>query len=65
MDVTDVVPRELSSIDQHAGEQMPVIEYDGNLVDFEGPGDSEDPLNWNPTYKWSIVILTSVMSLVV
>lgn len=36
-----------------------------NIVDFDGPNDPEDPLNWSPIYKWSMVALISVLSLVV
>lgn len=36
-----------------------------NIVNFDGLGDPENPLSWSPTYKWSIVVLISVMSLVV
>ena len=34
-------------------------------VSFNGPEDPADPLNWSARYKWSIVILVSMMSLVV
>lgn len=40
-------------------------ENSGNLVDFDGPGDPSNPLNWAPAYKWSILLLTSLMSLFV
>lgn len=36
-----------------------------SLVDFDGAEDPANPLNWSPVYKWSIVGLISVMSLVV
>lgn len=36
-----------------------------NLVDFEGIHDAEDPQNWSPLYKWSMVILISLLSLIV
>ena len=40
--------------------------HDGeNLVDFDGSEDPLDPVNWSPVYKWFIVFLISVMSLVV
>lgn len=36
-----------------------------NIVDFDGPDDSRDPLNWSNRYKWSMVILISLLSLIV
>lgn len=42
-----------------------IDESESNLVDFDGPQDPINPLNWSATYKWSVVILISVMSLVV
>lgn len=38
---------------------------DTNIVNFDGLDDPENPLNWSPIYKWSIVGLISVLSLVV
>lgn len=37
---------------------------DQNLVDFCGNDDPADPLNWEPIYKWSIVVLISTISAV-
>lgn len=42
-----------------------VNQSDTSLVDFDGPEDPTNPLNWSQVYKWSIVGLISVMSLVV
>lgn len=36
-----------------------------NIIDFEGPDDPSDPLNWSKLYKWSIVALISLLSLIV
>jgi hypothetical protein len=36
-----------------------------NIVDFDGLNDPTDPRNFSPLYKWSVVGLISVMSLVV
>lgn len=35
------------------------------VVDFDGPDDPADPLNWSVAYKWSMVILISILSLMV
>lgn len=49
-------------------EKQPVAEPqndggDGQIIDFDGPDDPSDPLNWSPMYKWSIVIIISLLSL--
>jgi hypothetical protein len=36
-----------------------------DVVDFDGLSDTEDPLNWSGWYKWSIVCLISILSLIV
>jgi hypothetical protein len=36
-----------------------------HIVDFDGPDDPADPLNWSSRYKWSMVVLISVLSLIV
>jgi hypothetical protein len=36
-----------------------------HIVDFDGPDDPADPLNWSSKYKWSMVVLISVLSLIV
>ncbi|KAH8725906.1 major facilitator superfamily domain-containing protein [Phaeosphaeriaceae sp. PMI808] len=36
-----------------------------SVVDFEGIDDPTDPLNWSPAYKWSLVTLISLLSLIV
>ena len=46
-------------------EDQPIDDVDEDVVDFDGPHDLENPINWSPAYKWSIVIVISIMSLVV
>ncbi|KAM0151318.1 hypothetical protein ACHAPG_008311 [Botrytis cinerea] len=36
-----------------------------NIVDFDGPDDPANPLNWSPRYKWSTVAIISMMNLMV
>lgn len=36
-----------------------------SAVDFDGPDDATNPVNWSSSYKWSIVGVISIMSLVV
>ncbi|KAF2659360.1 MFS general substrate transporter [Lophiostoma macrostomum CBS 122681] len=38
---------------------------EADIVDFDGPDDRQNPQNWSSVYKWSIVILISVLSLIV
>ena len=48
----------------------PLIDDEGKddedpyLVDFDGPDDQTNPLNWSRSYKWAIVILLSSVNLV-
>ncbi len=35
---------------------------DPDLVDWGGPGDQENPQNWNLKYKWFITLLCLVMT---
>lgn len=37
---------------------------DKDLVDFDGPLDPLNPINWSRGYKWSIVILLSAVTLI-
>lgn len=36
-----------------------------DFVDFDGPDDQLNPLNWTYAYKWGIVWLLSSMTLIV
>jgi hypothetical protein len=33
-----------------------------NVVDFDGPNDPENPLNWSKRLKWFLVILVSLLT---
>tara|TARA_R110002003_G_scaffold269_4_gene17976 strand:- start:2373 stop:2714 length:342 start_codon:yes stop_codon:yes gene_type:complete len=35
---------------------------DPNLVDFDGPDDPENPLNWKSSKKWGMVTLISAIT---
>lgn len=39
-------------------------ETDQQLVDFDGPQDGSNPINWSKGYKWTIVILLSTLNIV-
>lgn len=36
-----------------------------NIVDFDPDGDDENPLDWEPAYKWSMVFLIAFMAFTV
>ncbi len=61
VDATAEVPYTLPDV-----EKTPVSsDNQSDIVDFEGEDDPKDPLNWSSRYKWSMVILISILSLVV
>jgi hypothetical protein len=35
---------------------------DPNIVDFDGPNDPENPMNWKASKKWGMVILISAIT---
>lgn len=37
-------------------------EQDSNIVDFDGPDDPENPLNWKASKKWGMVALISAIT---
>ncbi|KAL2435320.1 hypothetical protein ABEF94_014931 [Exophiala dermatitidis] len=38
------------------------VTADPNVVDWDGPDDPENPLNWSPRRKWSNILLLAVMT---
>jgi hypothetical protein len=48
-------PGSISCADEPDGEEEP--ERDPNIVDFDGPNDPENPMNWSASSKWSMVAL--------
>ena len=36
-----------------------------DIIDFDGPDDRQNPQNWSSAYRWIIVVLISVLSLIV
>lgn len=51
-------PGSASSIDE-PGEEP---EEDPNVVDFDGPDDPQNPLNWKASKKWGMVTLVSAIT---
>ncbi|CAN9084950.1 unnamed protein product [Alternaria alternata] len=50
-------PASIYSADEPDAEEEP--ERDPNIVDFDGPDDPENPLNWKASRKWGMVALIS------
>ncbi|KAH6873215.1 major facilitator superfamily domain-containing protein [Alternaria rosae] len=50
----------VSSADQPDAEEEP--ERDPNVVDFDGPNDPENPMNWKASKKWGMVALISAIT---
>jgi DHA1 family multidrug resistance protein-like MFS transporter len=38
---------------------------DPNLVDWDGPDDKANPMNWSPRWKWTIAVNFGLMTFVV
>ena len=67
----DVEKQPNSEVDKIPNAEITAVSEDdsvnssNNIIDFDGPNDPEDPINWSPAYKWSLVVLISFMSCVV
>jgi hypothetical protein len=48
-----------STSSMHEGEETVV---DPNIVDFDGPDDPENPMNWKASKKWGMVVLISAIT---
>jgi hypothetical protein len=48
----------MSSVDE-PDEQ---IEHNPNTVDFDGPDDPENPMNWTAMKKWGMIVLVSAIT---
>ncbi|CAD6576751.1 MAG: hypothetical protein ASARMPRED_007868 [Alectoria sarmentosa] len=64
------IPPDLTKLEHDAefgsleAEKATQDEVDIHVVDFDGPDDPENPLNWSNTRKWGLVGLISAMTLV-
>ena len=50
----------ISTAEQPDAEEEP--ERDANVVDFDGPNDPENPMNWKASKKWGMVALISAIT---
>lgn len=46
------------------GEPVAETEQDPNLVDWDGPDDPENPLNWPARKKWTLIGILAMVTLV-
>ncbi|KAL6709587.1 hypothetical protein ACN47E_001522 [Coniothyrium glycines] len=51
-------PGSINSTDEQEDEP----EHDPNIVDFDGPDDPENPMNWKASKKWGMVALISAIT---
>jgi hypothetical protein len=40
------------------------VEHDANIVDWDGPGDPANPVNWPGSKRWAHVVIVSLLGLV-
>ncbi|KAG9380503.1 AraJ Arabinose efflux permease [Pyrenophora tritici-repentis] len=62
-DVEKGQPDSVSCTDQDEREDE--LQNDPNIVDFDGPNDPEDPINWKASKKWSMVAIVSAITFLV
>lgn len=67
MNVPEFTPFEsIAKVESNIRGPPPLAEHPcEGAVDFDGPDDAANPVNWSSSYKWSIVGVISIMSLVV
>lgn len=65
MDRVESVALEITGDEPNVDESGRFNTHTANVVDFDSVDDLANPVNWSLTYKWTIVVLISVMSLVV
>lgn len=46
------------------GESTVEDEKDPNVVDWDGPNDQANPMNWSDNQKWLNIVILSVMTMV-
>lgn len=40
-------------------------EHDENIIDFDGPNDPENAVNWPAKKKWAVVFILAAMTFIV
>ena len=53
-----------SSRDSSAHDEKDIAEDDPNVVDWDGPDDPANPMNWSKSRKWSVVWLASALTFI-
>jgi hypothetical protein len=46
----------------HSTHELDETRSDPNVVDFDGPDDMENPMNWKASKKWGMVMLVSAIT---
>ena len=65
MDITEIISTEKAADFPGTLNYQHTSIPNENIVNFDGPDDPSNPVNWSSLYKWTTVMLISVMSLVV
>ncbi len=60
----DVSEGEEGDIEANPGKEEATPENDPNMVDWNGPDDPENPMNWPDKDKWLNIITLSILTLV-
>lgn len=58
----DIEKGNRSSLASSADESEEDAEHDPDIVDFDGPDDPENPMNWKASKKWGMVALISAIT---
>lgn len=57
---TPSTAKDIELLEKDAGSKT----QDGDIVDWDGPDDPENPMNWSNNKKWLNVVLISALTLV-
>lgn len=58
----DIEKGNRSSLTSSANDTEEEPDHDPNIVDYDGPDDPENPMNWKATKKWGMVCLVSAIT---
>lgn len=59
---TAAAEKDLEKGDDAAPQQAPKKEKDPNLIEFDGPDDPENPMNWSVSKKWVTTVALGLMT---
>ncbi|CAL3973527.1 unnamed protein product [Diplocarpon coronariae] len=61
-DEKDLEAGDDSNANENAEQSKKKVEKDPNLVEWDGPDDPENPMNWAPRKKWTITVALGLMT---